>query len=100
MIRKLRASCDVCGEFELPAWKIRVLVVGKDSGGNKLLSQYRFRCPYCKKIWVRSATAGYCGLLIRAGAGSKELQIAQVLLADDLAFDLALYLAELIPKPK
>lgn len=58
----IRASCDSCGDVELPTSDVRVHA--PEDGGP---GTYAFRCPKCANTVVRAAERPIMDLLIAAG---------------------------------
>lgn len=63
MSARVRATCNDCGDIELPVRDVEVRVCREDNDG-----VYRFVCPKCAKAHEKDATRRTLDLLIASGS--------------------------------
>lgn len=61
----VKATCPTCGDISLPIDKIVLHIL---EGSNDEVGQYRFICPNCKTIVLKTTTSDTLALLLSSGA--------------------------------
>lgn len=68
----IRASCAACGDVQLTTADVTVRVCVSNEQG-----EYRFRCPSCDELVVRSAEQRTIDLLLAAGVAYKTWSLPE-----------------------